>query len=172
MPERAGVEALSHGLSRPAYRPQHDVQRQRSARLADLRGLRAASDWHGAGALRRREVAGPRRIGHGLRSRFIDNRSVPVRFSLGSVPVNQGRHQAAHAARSSRQHSLVHPHQQRQDARCQSSRSSSARARCVLRHGSRLSGFRASGPARRCWKLFRDARKIQHADAPALFPSR
>jgi IS4 transposase len=38
---------------------------------------------------------------------------------MGSVPVNESGHQAAHAARSSRQHSLVHPHQQRQDARRQ-----------------------------------------------------
>ena len=45
--------------------------------------------------------------------RFFDHRLVLDRFSVGSVPLNQSRDQAAHVARFARQHSVVHPHQRR-----------------------------------------------------------
>jgi hypothetical protein len=38
-------------------------------------------------------------------------------FRLGAVPLHQGRHQAAHAARSARLDTFLHPYLQRQDAR-------------------------------------------------------
>ena len=55
----------------------------------------------------------------GLRAGCHDDRSVSVGLSLGAVPLDQSGDQAAHAAGSARQHSLVHLHQRRQDARCQ-----------------------------------------------------
>ena len=58
--------------------------------------------------------------------------------------IDQGSGQAAHAAGSARQYPDLHPHQRRQAARGQYPRSVGARARCLLRHGSRLSRFRTA----------------------------
>ena len=72
----------------------------------------------------------------GLRARFDHHRSVPVGLSLGTVPIDQSRREAAHAARSARQYSIIYLHQRRQVPRRQRPRLVAAGARCLLRDGS------------------------------------
>ena len=75
-----------------------------------------------------------------------DHRSVSVGVSLGALSVDQGSSEDAHAARSTWQHSKLHPHIQRQTARCPCARYAASRTWRYLCHGSRLRGLRP--PAR------------------------
>ena len=167
---RPALQALSPGDSLDG-RAQHAGQCQRGARLAHLRRLRAEPDRHRAAAVCRRAVRG-RFEGDGLRPGHDHHRSVPVGVSVGAVPLDQGGGQAAHAARSARQHPDLHPHQRRQAARGQHPRSAAARARRVLHHGSRLPRLRAAVPLPPSRQLLRHPRQVESQGPTALLASR
>ncbi len=130
------------------------------ARLAHLRRLRAEPDRHRPTAVCRRALR-CRVEADGLRLRLDDHRSVPVGVSVGAVSLDQGGGQAAHAARSARQHPDLHPHQRRQDARGQHPRPVVARAGRLLHHGSGLSRLRAAVPLSRGRQLLRHPRQVE-----------
>ena len=65
-------------------------------------------------------------------------------LSLGAVPFDQSGGQAAHALGFAGQYPVLHLHQRRQAARRQYPRSVGARARCHLRHGSRIHRLRSA----------------------------
>ena len=123
-PER---QALPLGYSRLGG-AQHAGRRERSARLAHLRRVRAAPDSHRASALRQRTLwRGPK--GDRLRAGLDHHRPVLVAVPVGTVSLDQGRDQAAHADRSARQHPELHPHLRRETARRQRPGRAAARGR-------------------------------------------
>ena len=97
---------------------------------------------------------------HGLRAGLHDDRSVPEPVRLGAVSLDQGGHQAAHAAGSARRHPDLHPHQRRQAARRQRAGHAAHRGRRLLRDGSRLSGFRPAVRVASGRRLLRHARQV------------
>jgi hypothetical protein len=98
VPASAGLQALSLGDPRLDC-AQHTRQRQCHARLAYLRQFCSAADSPGAWSVCR----GALRSGFGRDSvcaRCHNDRSVSVGVSVGTVSLDQGRHQTAYAARS------------------------------------------------------------------------
>ena len=140
-----GTAAVSPGLSL-AGGAQHAGQRQRDAAVADLRRFGSALDRHRPAAVCERAD----RVeleGDGLRVRRHDHRPVPVGVPVGAVSLDQGGHQAAHAARRARLDPQLHPHQRRQDARGQCAGRADAGAGRVLPARSRLYGLRSAARA-------------------------
>jgi len=62
---------------------------------------------------------------------------------VGAIPPDQGGHQVAHVARSSRADSHFCPYQRRKTARCERAGRTDRRTRRLLRDGSGLHGFRS-----------------------------
>ena len=119
--------------------------------LADALNLR---DWRIYHALAQRLIARARAlyaeepVGAGTRCERLcagrhHHRSVSELVRLGAVSLDQGRHQAAHAAGPAWRDPCVHPHQRRQAARRQRARHPAHRGRRLLRDGSGLPGLRA-----------------------------
>ncbi len=81
---RSAAEALSHGHSKPRF-SQHPGQRQSGARLENLRGFCSWAHPRGTQPLPQRTVW-PRTRSNCLRIGCHHHRSLPVTFSLGSVP--------------------------------------------------------------------------------------
>ena len=78
-------------------------------------------------------------------TRSMPPRSIRVSRSFpGAVPLDQSGGQAAHALGFAGQYPVLHLHQRRQAARRQYPRSVGARARCHLRHGSRIHRLRSA----------------------------
>ena len=169
VPACAAVQALSPWDSRGGS-AQHARQRQCCSRLAHLRRLRPKLDQDRTTAVCRRTLR--RRFeGVGLRAGCDHHRSVPVGVFVGTLSLDQGGGQTAHAARSARQHPNLHPHQRRQDARGQHPRSIVARARRVLHHGSGLSRLRTPVSISRSRQLLRNSRQVESPGPAALLAS-
>ena len=141
---------------------------QRVARLAHLCRLRAAPDRSGQSAVCQRGL-GAGIVEHGLCAGFDDHRPVPVGVSVGALSHHQGRGEDAHAARSARQHSELHPRLRRQAARRACPRPAGAGARRHLRHGSRLRRFRAPSRSASGRRLLRHADQVEHGLPSRLF---
>src|SRR3989344_91648 len=142
VPARASRQAVPHGHPEPGF-AQHAGRCQRSARLAPLRRVCPVAHWNRPSSLYRGAVW-RRSEGDGLRAGCQHHRPVPVGVSLGPVSLDQGGHQAAHALGPAWQHPHVPAHQRRQTARRQCPRPVAARARRLLRHGSRLHRLRTA----------------------------
>jgi len=153
-PASACLEALPHGTS-GRYRPQHTGQRQRPARLANLRRLRSTSDGNGPPALRQ-GFLWCRPEGDGLRLGFHDHRPVPFSLSVGSVPEHEGRHQAAHAARSAGQYSIVPAYHGRHCSRRKRPGFADSGGWSLLCYGSGVCGLRSTEQSGRGRSLLRD----------------
>ena len=135
--EQAACDGLSFG-----GQAVHAGRRQRIARLAHLVRPCHRVDTSRTQVLPGRRRAG-RRVGqHGLCPGLQHRRPVPEPALLGTVPIDQGGHQAAHVARSARGHSSVHSYQRRQDVRRERAGHARPRDRRALRDGSRLPGLR------------------------------
>ena len=164
-------QALSHGHP---WRDvaQHARQRQSAPGLAHLRRVRAGHDSHRSPPVCRREPgAGARQ--HRLRAGRFHRRPVPVGVSVGVVPLDQVRRQAAHVIGPAGQHSDVHTRLRREDARCERPRHPGPRARGVLHHGPRVRGLRAVVPSAHRRGVLHHPRQVQHAlRAPVLSPGR
>jgi hypothetical protein len=101
-------QALPHGHSR-RHLPQHSVECQQSQRLAHLCRLRSIFNSDRPQALRGRGYWCRTRQ-HCLRTRCNHHRSVPIRFSLGTFSLHQGRSQTAHSIGFTRSYSDVYPY--------------------------------------------------------------
>jgi len=133
-PARSGSTAVPHGVSLPDDFAQHAGQCERHAPMANLCPLCSAPHWPGPSPVRQGAVwTGTRRCA--LRVRRQHHRPVPVGVCLGCLSLDQGRHQAAHAAGLERQHPQFHSHHRRQDARGQCAGRSGAGAGGVLFDG-------------------------------------
>src|SRR4249920_258477 len=142
VPARTSGQAVPHGHQEPGF-AQHSGRCQRESRLAHLRRLCPVAHCHRPSPLCRRALwRRPQR--YGLCSGCQHHRPVPVGISLGSVSLDQGGHQVAHALGPARQHPFVHPHQRWQTARRQRSGSAVARARRFLHHGPRIHRLRTA----------------------------
>ena len=130
------------------------------ARLAHLPRAGAAADRARQSAVRPGLGARPRR--QRLCAGRHHHRSVPEPVRVGAVSLDQGGHQAAHAAGPARRDPRVHPHQRRQAARCQRAGHPARRGRRLLRDGSRLPGLRAPVRDASGRRLLRHARQGGH----------
>src|SRR3989338_3497157 len=111
---RAPSQALSLGHSWQ-HRQEYPRRCQRIPRLAYLSGFCAQPNQTGAQTLFSRQLR--RRAGADrLRARHNHHRPVLERLPMGAFPSSKSCRQDAHAARSARQHSNIHPHQRWQDA--------------------------------------------------------
>ena len=95
------------------------------------------------------------------RAGLLHHRPVPVRLSLGPVPLHEVRRQAARASGPARQHSGVHPRFRGQAARRQRAGPAGSGARRLLRHGPRLQ-LRALVPSAQPGRLLRRPGEVQH----------
>ena len=149
-------------------------------RRSTLADANEARDWRIYAEFAQRLIAQARRLyagdesgrgsdQHRLCAGLDDHRSVPVGVSVGAFPFDQGGGEDAHAARSARQHSELHPHFRRQAARCSCARYAASRSRRHLRHGSRLRRFRPPARAAPGRRLLRDSRQVEPRCAPGLF---
>ena len=164
-------QALSHGD--PWWDvAQHLGERQSTPGLAHLRRVRTGHDSHRPLPVwRRGPGAGTRQ--HRLRSGRIHHRPVPVGVSVGVVPLDQVRRQAAHATGPAGQHSDLHSRLRRDDARRERPRHPGARAWGVLHHGPRVRGLRAVVSSAQRRGVLHHPRQVQHAlPAPVLPPGR
>lgn len=75
-----------------------------------------------------------------LRVGFYDHRPLLGTFPVGKVPQDKGGCKTAYAGRLARFYSDVHPHNRRENPRCQRSGLDHSRARCLLHHGPGLPG--------------------------------
>ena len=92
-------EALPHGHSRFGV-PKHAGRSKRASRLAHIRRLCASPDRYCQETLYgRTDCSGPGP--DGVRPGCDHHRSVPVHVSLGTIPNNKKRHQAAHCTHCS-----------------------------------------------------------------------
>ena len=170
LPAFASGQALSPWDSRNGG-AQHAGRRERSARLAYLRRVRAAPHSHCAPALSRRALRRGSQE-HRLRARFHHDRLVFDAVPVGTLPIDQGGGQTAHVDRPARQHPELHPHLRRETARRQRARRVAARARRLLRDGPRLSRLRAPASVALARSLLRDPRQIQSQGHARLLPRR
>src|SRR3972149_8323737 len=108
---------------------------QRSSRLQNLPRLCLLPDLHCQEPLQERRTGGRYRL-RPLCFRLNNHRSVPVPFSLGTLPENQGGHQAAHLPRSAWLHTDIHKPDSWQCARRQYPRYYPIGKRFRDRHGS------------------------------------
>src|SRR5262249_24876497 len=81
-----------------------------------LANANAMRDWYRAAALCR-GAARYRVEGHGLRTLLNHNRPVSFGVLLGTLPIDDSRCEAPHAARSTWQYSVIYLHQRRQVSR-------------------------------------------------------
>src|SRR5215475_1662374 len=135
-----GHEALPHGYPR-WHCTQYAGECQSSARLAHLRRLCPSADRYRTPALYRRRLwCGTPRCR--IRAGFHNDRLVSFAVSLGQIPEARWSREDAHVVGSARQHSFRYPYYTRQSSRSISPPSTGIRARRILCHGPRLSGFR------------------------------
>src|SRR5258705_4975847 len=166
---RASGQAVPHGHQEPGV-AQYSGRCQREAGLAALRRLCPVAHRHRPSSLCRGLVwRRPQR--HGLRFGCQHHRSVPVGICLGSVSLDQGGHQVAHAVGSARQHPFVSPRQRWQTARRQRSGPAVARAGCFLHHGPRIHRLPTALSVARGEKLLCHPRQIQPQSPTSLFAS-
>src|SRR5258705_919593 len=165
---RSVFQALPPGSSRDCS-AQCRGQRQRDSGLAHLLRLRSESDRNGTTALRQRTFWS-RAERHRLRSGRHHHRSVPLGFSLGAVPFDQGRYQAAYFAGLERQYPFFHSYQRWEVARDQRARRVDYRAWGFLRDGSRLHRFRAFGATERGRQLLCHSCQVQSQSPAPLLP--
>jgi hypothetical protein len=166
LPQCSEQQALSYGYTHQRF-SQYLGRRQRKARLAHLRRFCPVTDPHRSSSLCRRG-SWPRTRRYGLRARFNNNRSLSIGLSMGAIPKNQGRSQIAYAARSAGQYPIVYPYFRWQASRCQRTRSTSARVRRILCHGSRLYGLRTSVSAATGVGFLCHSSQVQFAVSKAL----
>jgi len=119
---------------------------------------------------RRRSWASTRQ--YGLCARFNHDRSLLVRFSLGSLSPNQGGHKIAYIAGSTGQYSNLHSYIRWQASRCQCARPAATRTRRILRDGSWLAGLQASLSHPRSINLFRHSRNTKPSISKTVFSCR
>jgi len=167
---RPARKALPHGISRGDF-SQQSFQCKQNTRLSNLRRLCSVSDQDCQTSLRQGRFR-TRSRQHGLRARRIHNRSLPFGFSLGAISFHQISSQTPYTARFTRQYPKLHPYLRWQATRGKCTRYSHTRARSVLHHGSRVSGFRAalySEPGRR---IFCHSSQEQYPIQTPVFSSR
>ena len=107
VPACASGQAVPHGHQEPGV-AQYSGRCQREPRLAHLRRLCPVAHRHCPSSLCRR-IVWRRSQRHGLRSGCQHHRPVSVGLSLGSVSLDQGGYQVAHALGPAWQHPFVHP---------------------------------------------------------------
>lgn len=168
--QRPTRDALSSGIWQAGGRVDAG-RRQRGAGLAALGGPCQGADPQSAMSLRgRRSWAG---FGeHSLRAGFDDNRSVADALSVGRLPQDQGRHQAAYPDRSAWTHTDLHSYHWSARPRCSLARRSGLRARGLLRDGSWIHGLRPTPSDRLLRGVFRHSCQGQPALCPAILPAR
>ena len=162
-------QTIPHGYSRQGI-SKHIGQCQQSTRLADQCGLcPVAYQYCPPIVYRRRFWRGTR--SNCLCSGFHHNRSLFVSVSMGQVSSNQGRHQTPHASGLTRQYPYIHPYQRWQTARRKRFGRIDTRARKLLRHGSRLPGFRQIVYNRSMRSLLCNQSQIKLSVSQDLLPS-
>ena len=167
---RTSKQALSHGHPLQG-RAQHALRCQRTTRLAYLCRLCPSLDPNRTASVRRGRP-GPRTRQHRLRTRCVNHRSLSFRISLGIVPIHKICGQTSYPAGSAWQHPNLYTYLRWQTARCQCTRHSSARSRCLLHHGSGLCGFRTALHITHGKRLLRHPCQIQHPVSNAAIPGR
>jgi|GEM_PF-4454404 len=121
-------------------RKKHLGRCQREQELEDFRGLCAGPHPKGLESLFRRKHRN-RSCSDRLCPRLHNHRPLSFSVSLGTFPSNQAQNQASHLVRPERQHPQRCHCYTRQDPRHEFPGSAGFRTRCLLRHGSRLSGL-------------------------------
>jgi hypothetical protein len=114
---------------------QHALRCQRTTRLAYLSRLCPSLDPNRTTSVHRGRP-GPRTRQHRLRTRCVNHRSLSFRIPLSIVPIHKICSQTSYLAGSAWQHPNLYTYLRWQTARCQCTRHSSARSRCLLHHGS------------------------------------
>jgi len=165
LPPGPEQQTLSHGHPQQCF-PQHLGGSERDAGLAHLRRFRPSSR-------HRQETLPEGTVGSGTEKRGLcpgcnDDRSMPVHFSLGTLP---GSRPTSYPAGPAGQYPELHPHLRWKTPRGQRSGHHSYGSRRFLHNGSRLHGFHQTlccCPSRR---FLRDPSKVQSQKSQALFPS-
>ena len=159
--------AVPHGLSMSDDFAQHAGQCERHTPVANFCRLRSAPDWHCTTPVRHGALWRGARCGC-VCLRRQHHRPVPVGVCMGTVSLDQGRHQTAHPARFEGQHPKFHSHHRRQDPRGQRHGRSGAGAGSLLPDGSGLSGLCTSVRDSRGQSILRDPIEEQHQVQAAL----
>ena len=130
------IQTLSHGNSQQNFKINFG-RRKRKQRLVNLRRLCSSVDSHCQRTLSRRRVWS-RIESNSLRTRFNNNRPLPLAISVGKISQTQGRNKTPYSFGLARQYSNVYTHYRSSHARCQHPRRHHSASRSVLYHGSRL----------------------------------
>ncbi len=169
LPPGPEQQTLSHGHPQQGF-PQHLGGSERDAGLAHLRRFCPSSDRHRQEALPEGTV-GSGTSKHGLRPGCNDDRSVPVHFSLGTLPDSKGGCPTSYATGSAGQYPKLHPHLRRKTPRGQRSGHHSSGSRRFLHHGSRLHGFLQTLCGYPSLGFLRDPSQVQSQESQTVFPS-
>ena len=137
---------------------QHSLQCQQSPRLENVRRLCSAPAQDGTAPLCPRSLRARSRQYY-LCARRLHNRSLSLRVSLGALSFHQISCHTPYPARFTRQYPNFHPYRRRQATRRHGPRSPHPRARGVLPHGSRVSGFRTTLHPESSRRLLRHSRQ-------------
>src|SRR5271169_2594019 len=159
MPDIPNTEAVPHGDIR--HRQSLNLgRRKRNARLADICRSCTTVDCAGTATICWGGL-GYRSEQHRLYVGFHDHRSVSVDISVGTFSHNQSCSQNAYAFRHQRRNTKLHPYLRRQAARRQRHGHANSGARCLLSHGSWISGFSASLHIASDWQFFCNSIKVK-----------
>ena len=167
---RAQSNKLYHMGIRSKVSRRHPGGSERDAGLAHLRRFCPSSDRHRQETLPEGTV-GSGTSKHGLRPGCNDDRSVPVHFSLGTLPDSKGGRPTSYPAGSAGQYPKLHPHLRRKTPRGQRSGHHSSGSRRFLHHGSRLHGLLQTLRCYSSLRFLRDPSQVQSQEPQALFPS-
>lgn len=162
-------KALPYGHSWQCFQI-NTCRSQRKPGLAYICRTGSNSYCYSQKTLQHRNVSG-RPEGNSLRSRFNNNRSLPVSVSLGVLPQNEKCHQASHIAGPERKYSNIHPYFRWQTSRCQCPRYSAIGSRSLLHYGSRISGLQTTFLIQQNNDILRNSSKIQHQVQKIIFSS-
>lgn len=168
LPPGTEQQAISHGHPQQSF-PQHPGGSERNAGLAHLRRFCTSSDRHRQETLPEGTV-GSGTSKHGLRPGCNDDRSVPVHFSLGTLPDSKGSRPTSYPVGSSGQYPELHPCFRRKTPRGQRSGYHSPGSRRFLHYGSRLYGFLQTLCCYPSFRFLRDPSQVQSQESQALFP--
>jgi len=100
------------------------------------------------------------------------HRSVLEPVRVGAFSLDQGSHQAAHAAEPARRYPCLHAHQRRQAARRERAGHPARRSRSPLRDGSGLRGLRAAVRNASGGRLLRHPCQVGHGRAAGVLGTR
>ena len=132
-------KTLSHGRSWKSFQV-NSCRSQRKTRLANICRIRSEPNRYSQRVIQGRFLS-RRTERNSICSGCNHHRSLPVCVPVGIISQEKSCRQTPYTIGPEGQHSNVHSHFRRQVERCQRSRSSTIRRRCLLHYGSRLSGL-------------------------------